>query len=134
MHERIDGAAGANCVVKVTFTPTGLGGQAATITFTDDASPTTQVVSVTGTGVFPQASAAPGTVPFGSQTNGITSGAQTITLTNGGTDVLHITTVALGGTNPGAFAIVGGTTTCTNGGTVNAGSSCVVNVTFTPTG
>ncbi len=126
--------AGANCVVKLTFTPTALGAQTATITFTDNANPTTQVVNLTGTGVFPQASPAPATVPFGSQTNGITSGPQTITLTNGGSGTLNLATVALGGTNPAAFAIVAGTSTCTNGSTVVAGASCVVNVTFTPSG
>ncbi len=123
-----------SCVVKLTFTPTALGAQTATITFTDNANPTTQVVNLTGTGVFPQASPAPATVPFGSQTNGITSGPQTITLTNGGTGTLNLATVALGGTNPAAFAIVAGTSTCTNGSTVAAGASCVVNVTFTPSG
>jgi hypothetical protein len=124
-------AAGASCVVKLTFTPSGLGGRSATLTFTDDASPTTQVVNISGTGVFPQAGAAPATVGFGNQTNATTSAAHTITLSNGGTDTLHITTVALAGAG---FAIVPGTTTCTNGGTVAAGASCVVNVTFTPTG
>jgi hypothetical protein len=124
--------AGANCIVNLTFTPTGLGAQAATVTFTDDANPTTQVVNLTGTGVFPQATPAPLNIPFGNQTNGTTSGPQTITLSNGGTSTLNLTTVTLGGTNPSAFAIAPGTT-CTNASTVLAGSSCIVNVTFTPT-
>ena len=125
--------AGASCVVKLTFTPSLSGARSATITFTDDASPTTQVVNLTGTGVFPQASPTPATVPFGNQTGLTTSAPQTVTLTNGGNGTLNLTTVALGGTNPTAFAIAAGTT-CTNGGTVAAGASCVVNVTFTPSG
>src|ERR1700730_106965 len=125
--------AGASCVVKLTFTPTVLGNQTATVTFTDDASPVTQVGNVTGTGAFPQATPSTGTVAFGNQTNGTTSAPRTITLTNGGNGALTLGTVALGGANAGAFTIAGGTT-CTNGSTVNAGASCVVNVTFTPTG
>jgi hypothetical protein len=124
-------AAGGNCAVQLTFKPTTLTAESATITFTDDASPTTQVVNLTGTGVFPQASAGPGALAFGNQTTGTTSAPQTVTLTNGGTDVLQLTTVALGGSNPSAFAMANGST-CTTVGTVNAGSSCVVNVTFTP--
>ena len=126
-------AAGSSCVLKLTFTPTALGSQTATVTFTDDASPTTQAVTLTGTGVLPQASPAPATVPFGNQSNGTTSAPQTVTLTNGGNGPLTLATVALGGTNPGAFAMGTGTT-CTNGATVLAGASCVVHVTFTPTG
>ena len=124
--------AGANCIVKLTFTPSALGGRSATVTFTDDANPTAQVVNLTGTGVFPQAAPAPLNIPFGNQTNGTTSAPQTITLSNAGTATLNLTTVALGGTNPSAFAIAAGTT-CTNASTVLAGSSCIVNVTFTPT-
>ena len=126
-------AAGSNCLVKLTFTPTSLGAQAATITFTDDASPTTQAVNLTGTGVFPQASPTPATVPFGNQTNGTTSAPQTVTLNNAGSDTLHIATVALGGSNAAAFAIAAGTT-CVTSGTVAPGGSCIVNVTFTPSG
>src|SRR2546425_638200 len=45
---------------------------------------------------------------------------------------LSITSIVLAGLNPGDFAIAAGTT-CTNGATVVAGASCLVNLTFTPT-
>ncbi|HLW99473.1 MAG TPA: choice-of-anchor D domain-containing protein, partial [Candidatus Acidoferrales bacterium] len=124
-------AAGLTCIVNLTFTPTALGAQAATVTFTDDANPTSQVVNLTGTGVFPQATPTPSPLPFGNQRLNTASAAQTLTLTNGGTGTLDLTTVALGGTNAGDFAIAAGTT-CTNGSTVLAGANCIVKLTFTP--
>ena len=41
----------ASCSVSVTFTPTSVGSKADTLTFTDDASPTTQTVALSGTGM-----------------------------------------------------------------------------------
>ena len=71
-------------------------------------------------------------VAFGNQLLSTTSAAQSVTLTNGGTGTLNISTVALGGANPGDFASAAGTT-CTNGATVVPGGSCVIKLTFTPT-
>jgi hypothetical protein len=43
-------AAGANCTISVTFTPTATGIRTGTLTITDNATPTTQTVGLTGTG------------------------------------------------------------------------------------
>jgi hypothetical protein len=43
-------AAGANCAVGVTFTPTAAGNASGTLTFTDSASNSPQKVSLSGTG------------------------------------------------------------------------------------
>lgn len=43
-------AAGARCTVGVTFSPTATGAAAGTLTFTDDAAGSPQIVSLTGTG------------------------------------------------------------------------------------
>jgi hypothetical protein len=43
-------AAGANCSVGVTFTPTATGAAAGTLTFTDSALNSPQAVSLSGTG------------------------------------------------------------------------------------
>src|SRR5947209_14379099 len=69
---------------------------------------------------------------FGDQRLSTTSPVQTVTLTNSGTATLSITSITLAGLNPGDFAIAAGTT-CTNGATVVAGASCLLNLTFTPT-
>ncbi len=128
---------GGTCIVNVTFTPSTTAAEAATLTFTDDSggvAGTTQVVSLTGTGVFPQAAPAPTTLPFGNQPKNITSAPQTITLTNGGTDTLHLaasSAVSFTGTNASDFAVATGTT-CINSATVAPNGTCIINVTFTP--
>jgi hypothetical protein len=74
-------------------------------------------------------------VNFNNQVINTTSGPMAVTLTNGGTDVLHLAAanaVVIAGTNPGDFATAAGTT-CTNGAMVNPGANCVINLTFTPT-
>src|SRR3989454_2141974 len=74
----------------------------------------------------------PTNLAFGSQRISRHSPAQTVSRSNIGTATLSITSIALAGLNPGDFAIAAGTT-CTNGATVVAGASCLVNLTFTPT-
>src|SRR2546426_774198 len=74
----------------------------------------------------------PTNLAFGSQRISRHSPAQTVSRSNIGTATLSITSIALAGSNPGDFAIAAGTT-CTNGATVVAGASCLLNLTFTPT-
>jgi hypothetical protein len=45
-------AAGATCAIEVTFTPTHPGTRSGDVTFTDNASPTTQQVALTGFGRY----------------------------------------------------------------------------------
>src|SRR2546427_355389 len=125
-------APGASCTISVSFTPAATGARAATVTITDDATGSPQSVSLAGTGIAPAVTLSPTNVAFGEQRLSTTSPAQTVTLTNSGTATLSITSTVLAGSNPGDFAIAAGTT-CTNGATVVAGASCLVNLTFTPT-
>jgi beta-propeller repeat-containing protein len=140
-------AAGAACGIGVTFTPSTSGTAEAAIlsvayTFSNGSpgaggtfSPT-QTVELTGTGIAPVVSLNPPTtltfttpLPVGS-----TSTPGTETVTNTGTGALDFTAApTITGTNASDFAIAGGTT-CTNGSSVPTNSSCVINVTFTPTG
>src|SRR3989441_803729 len=124
--------AGASCLVNLTFTPTAASARTATVTITDDAPGSPQSVSLAGTGIVPAVTLAPTNLAFGTQRLSTTSPVQTVTLTNSGTATLSITSIVLAGLNPGDFAIAAGTT-CTNGATVVAGASCLVNLTFTPT-
>jgi hypothetical protein len=76
----------------------------------------------------------PTSLKWGKIAVGLTSGAKTVTLTNSGTATLNITTIAASGD----FALKSLkktklVTPCVNGGTVAAGASCIVKVTFTPT-
>lgn len=64
---------------------------------------------------------------FGSQNVGTTSSAQIVTITNSGNATLSISGIALAGTNSGDFSQ---TSTC--GGSLSAGDSCTLTVTFKP--
>ena len=119
-------AAGANCTISVTFTPTAAGARTGTISVTDNAPASPQTASLTGTGVAvgPSASLSPTSLTFASQTIGTTSAAQNITLSNAGTAALSITSIAASGD-------YAQTNNC--GTSVAAGGSCTIAVTFTPT-
>jgi hypothetical protein len=119
-------AASANCTISITFTPTAAGTRTGAITVSDNAAGSPQTASLTGTGtaVGPSAALSPTSLTFASQTVGTTSAAQAITLSNGGTAALSITSIAA----TGDFAQ---TNNC--GTSVAAGGSCSISVTFTPT-
>ncbi|HTA23122.1 MAG TPA: DUF6519 domain-containing protein [Terriglobales bacterium] len=85
-------AAGANCTINVTFTPTALGTRAGAISIT--AGGQTFTVTLTGTGVAPALSASPSSLNFGLQLSGTTSAPQIVTLTNTGTAPVTITGIA----------------------------------------
>ncbi len=124
-------AAGANCSVSVTFKPTATGSRSATVTLTDNSnavSGTTESVSISGTGTAPVVSGVPASLAFADQLVGTASPLQPITLSNAtGTAALTITSIAFSGANSTDFAE---TNTC--GTSVAAGSTCAINVTFTP--
>jgi len=122
-------AAGGNCTIAVTFTPSSAGTRSASMTITDNAGSSPQTISLTGTGASAAAVAglSPSNLTFGSQPITTSSAPQTITLSNTGSAALNITGLALAGTNAGDFAQ---TNTC--GSSVAASGSCSISVTFTP--
>jgi len=117
-------AAGASCTINVTFQPTVSGPISGTLTITDNASPATQTVSLSGTGTGPAATLSPASLQFPAQAVGSTSSPQAVTLENTGTAPLSITGIAISGN----FAQ---TNTC--GSSLAAGASCGISVTFTAT-
>ena len=120
-------APSANCSISVTFKPTATGNRSASVTITDNATGSTQSVSLTGTGVAPAVSLAPASLTFSSQLVTIISAAQSITLTNNGTATLNIANIAITGANSGDFSQ---TNTC--GASVAAAANCTISVTFKP--
>jgi hypothetical protein len=119
-------AAGASCNISVVFEPTASGTRTGTLTITDNASPITQTVSLTGTGLSaggPAVSLSPASLTFASQAVGTSSSPQSFTLTNSGSATLTITSIAISGD-------FSQTNTC--GSSVAAGASCSVSVTFKP--
>jgi Abnormal spindle-like microcephaly-assoc'd, ASPM-SPD-2-Hydin len=117
-------AAGANCSMVVTFTPTATGTRQGALTVTDNASGSPQTVSLSGTGLVPQAVLSPTTVSFGGQPVGTSSASQTVTLSNPGGAPLVISAI----TTNGDFSQ---TKSC--GASLAAGASCSVAVVFAPT-
>jgi hypothetical protein len=125
-------AAGASCTFNVTFTPTAVGLQTATGTFTDNAPGSPQSYTVEGTGVSGISFSSP-SLTFSATNVGATSAAQTTTLTNIGTTSFTISSISITGplgSNPGDFSE---TNTCPVGGSLAAGASCPISVSFTPT-
>jgi hypothetical protein len=119
-------AVGASCAVTVTFTPTAAGAAAGTVTVKDSAGSQAAVLSGTGaTGPTDTLSAT--SLSFPSTVAGQISAPLAVTISNtGGLPLTGIGTAVASSTS-GAFAAV---SNC--GGTLAAGSSCVVSVTFAP--
>jgi hypothetical protein len=116
--------AATNCVLNVTFTPTGGGTRTGTITIADNAPGNPHVINLIGIGLVPQVSLAPTALSFASQVIATTSTPQIITLTDTGGASLTISQVSMSGD----FAE---TNNC--GTSVAASGSCQIAVTFTPT-
>jgi len=117
----------ASCSISVVFAPTQVGGQTATLTVSDLLR--TQTVALTGSGLTPPAmSVSPTSLSFAAQQVNSASAPLTLTVTNSGGAPMANIGFQLTGSGAGSFAI--GTTTC--GALLANGSSCTVQVTFTP--
>ncbi len=89
--------AGASCTVNVTFTPTEVGVRTGTVSFTDNAPQSPQVVSLAGTGeTGGQLVAGPSSIAFGNVTIG-QIGSQSVTITNTCGQSISVTSVSTSG-------------------------------------
>lgn len=120
-------AVGSSCTISVIFTPTAAGARAASVSITDNATGSPQLITLTGTGVVPVVSLSPTSLLFGNQAVGTTSTARKVTLQNTGPGTLTINGIAVTGTNSLDFAQ---TNTCTS--PMAVGAACTINVTFRP--
>jgi hypothetical protein len=77
--------------------------------------------------LYEQIGLSPPSLSFSTQVLGTTSGTKSIVLTNNNSNTLSITAITKGGTNASDFAE---TDNCV--GTLSAGASCSIHVTFTP--
>jgi FtsP/CotA-like multicopper oxidase with cupredoxin domain len=118
-------AAGANCAISVTFTPTIAGVQsgALVINSSDPVNPSI-TVALSGTGVTASVSVVPTALAFATQVVGTTSAAQTVTVSNTGGVAVTINSILVTGDY---------TQTSTCGTSLAAGASCSISVTFRPT-
>jgi hypothetical protein len=122
-------AVDAVCTFNVKFTPAAAGARSASIMIDDDAPGNPHSIALTGTGqVQPTATLSANTLTFAATVSGMSSASQMVTVTNNGGTALAITSIAVGGTNPGDFIE---TTTC--GSSLAASANCTITVTFKPT-
>ncbi len=123
-------AASSACTINVTFTPTAVGARTASLTILDDSNNVagnTQSVSLAGTGAGAGVTLSPPSLTFGSQSEGVVSPPQSVTLTNAGNASLTFTSISVTGADASDFAQ---TNTC--GSSVAASGSCTISVTFKP--
>jgi hypothetical protein len=121
---------GGECTITATFAPSRIGPRSASVTITDNAAGSPEVVALSGTGVVsgPNVTVSATSLMFATQLVGTSSLAQSVTLSNYGTATLNITSIGFAGADPGDFHE---TNTC--GSSVVPGASCTINVTFSPT-
>jgi Abnormal spindle-like microcephaly-assoc'd, ASPM-SPD-2-Hydin len=126
-------APNASCTVMETFTPAATGARSATLTFTDNAAGSPHTVLLSGSGVGatgPALRFSPTPVNFPAVTQGLTSTPLNVMVTNSGNAPMHIMGITAGGNTPGDFVnTLGGCSAAT----VAPGTSCMVNVSFSPT-
>jgi hypothetical protein len=125
-------AVNASCSISVTFSPAATGTRSAAVVITDNDPTGTQNVPLSGSGALPTpgVTLSPTSVAYASQSVGTTSAAKTITVKSTGTAPLSISSIGLGGTNPGDFAQTSNCPTGSNTLAINA--SCTISVTFSP--
>lgn len=118
--------ADGSCSADVTFAPTGIGDQSATLAVENTSTDGTQFVPLTATGIDPGLSASPPSLDFGQQVVGTTSAAIPVTIASTGSTDLTVT----GATASGDFAADGSGCTAQP---IAPGQACVILVAFSPT-
>jgi hypothetical protein len=126
----------STCTVGVTFTPTAAGSRTATVTITDNAPSSPQVIAVSGLGLTPTQilEVDRKRLVFPSESVGNTANQpnpQTVTLTNTGNSPVTIT-----GASSSSAAFVVGNSCPVSPATLPpgpSGNTCTLTVTFTPT-
>ena len=125
-------APGGVCFQTVGFAPTGLGQKVAALQIAGDGAGNPYLAGVTGLGAQSTQVIAMSAVAldFGILNAGATSIQQTLNLTNTGTATTSFTGFAIGGANPGDFAIVNNQCSAT----LVPGAQCSIALNFTPSG
>ena len=119
--------AGSSCTVVFSYTPTAVGADNATYTFTGGGKSFPIALSGAGVTTAPPTGqlSMPASVTMPSTTVGTTSAPQAVSISNTGGAAVAVSSIT--SSNGGEFAVSG--STCTS---VAAGSGCTFNITFTP--
>jgi phospholipase C len=122
-------AAGGNCTITTTFTPTAAGAVPGAITITDNDATAIQTIPLTGFGLSMSASAS--TLAFGSVAVGSSSAPMAVTFTNPTGAPVPIDNIFIGGVQD--FGEFTQTNNCPAApATLAAGASCTIDVVFSP--
>jgi phospholipase C len=119
--------ASTTCSISAIFKPSAPGSRSALLKITDNVSNSPQTVQLIGQGQL-AVSLTPDFATLGPTAIGSSSAPTAFTLANNQGGVLSITSISLGGSDPGDFAK---TSNC--GSSLAAHASCTVSVTFHPT-
>ncbi len=128
-------AAGANCTISVTFTPTATGTRTGQISISESADSSPLLIALTGTGIAPQLTLSPPSLNFGVQAVGTLSAQQTLTLNSAGSSQVSISSITITSTS-GAQGDYSQTSNCVvagGSGTLQPGQQCTIEVQFKPT-
>jgi hypothetical protein len=125
-------AAGASCTVGVVFRPTAAGTRSGTLSLVHNGANGRSEVSLAGAAVSqsPAVTLSPSTLTFSSAV-GMASSPLRVTVINTGTGALMLSSLSLGGSQASDYALAG-SSTCAANGSVAGGSSCVIDLVFTP--
>jgi hypothetical protein len=122
-------AIGSSCTVAVRFAPHSVGTSSASLTFSDNASGSSQQVSLSGTGApTPDLEASPSSLGFGSQSvNSGTQDTRSVTISNAGSTSAGIGALSFSPTTQTDFAVAGNT--CTS---LGPAAKCQITLAFQP--
>lgn len=121
-------AIGANCNVAVRFAPQTAGAKNASLTFNDNAAGSPQQVSLSGTATpASSVTVSPSNLTFGPQSEGTTSSAQVVTVSNSGGSSAGIGPITVTGANATDFALAN---SCAP--SLGAGGNCQISISFSP--
>lgn len=121
--------ANQHCSVSVAFAPGGLGARGSTLGLQLQGEPE-QALALSGTGVEPKLTVAPGSYDFGIQRVNRGEGSVQMQIVNSGEATTTLNSVGFGGPNANNFWTNGGD--CWNGRMLQVGESCNVQVVFNP--
>ena len=121
-------AVGASCTFSVSFSPATTGSYSASLSISDNAPTSPQVVQLSGSGIAPSLSISPPSASFGTATMGIASNAVPIVVTNAGTSTVTVSSVTVTGADAADFSAPNNCVPA-----IAAGKSCTINLSFNPT-
>ena len=124
-------APGGNCGFAVTFTPSAVGVETATLQVADDGVGSPQTLTLTGTGASGEVTLSQTSLNFGNVAQGTKTGPSTSILTNTGNATLSVTNAKIAGSDATDFTF-SGSNTCDVGASVLPGASCTIAVDFGP--